>query len=118
MPKETTPEENLMRFPDITHQIEVTFNDGTSFLCDKLDEAVAQCALKAVKYQGKSVLDLRIAFQPKNDRMVIAAELSTSYPSPEPFPINAFVDRSGRLCKEDPAQLKLPHPVEIRRGGE
>lgn len=102
-------DEDLMRFPDITRQIETTYKSETAFLCENLDKAVADCARGAYQNGVKTGLSLKVRFERgKGDAMIIRADLETSIPNPEASPIAAFVDRDGSLVKDDPRQTTLP----------
>jgi hypothetical protein len=100
--------DDLMRFTDITHQVENTYSGETAFLTENLDKAVAQCAKVAYANGVTSSLTLSIQFQRgKGEELIIRAALSSKLPNPKPFPITAFVDREGQLVKEDPKQRRL-----------
>lgn len=111
-------EELVMRFPDITHAIQTTFEGETKFLCENLDTAVAKAARACYANGVATKLTVSLSFERgKGDELTIRAALNTQIPNPKAFPITAFVDRDGTLVKEDPRQAELPGIRAIRSEG-
>jgi hypothetical protein len=112
------PQDDVMRFPQITQQIECEFQGKRAFLCENLDEAVAHCVRQAAQYGGASKLSIELTFKSEGKKMEIQSALSTKIPSPKPFPIHVYVDREGRLRSEDPYQLVMSFPRSAAAEGE
>lgn len=104
------PQEEIMRFPQITQAIECEFQGKRAFLIENLDDAVAHCVRQAAQYGGVSKMTVELTFKSEGKKMEIQSALSTKIPSPKPFPIQVYVDREGRLRSEDPYQITINFP--------
>lgn len=110
--------EDVMRFPDITHAIQTTYDGETQFLCENLDKAVAKAASACYRNGVKTKLTVEISMERgKGDELILRADLKTKIPNPKAFPITAFVDRDGTLVKDDPRQAELPGIHVLRSEG-
>lgn len=96
-------------FDRLAATIEVGHEGETKPLVAALDEAIDKVAAAVDTAGAKGSLTLRVDFKPKGrGALIISAAIKTNTPEPGAFPVQAFVDRFGKLVAEDPDQGKLP----------
>lgn len=103
-----------MTFRDVAIAVEVTHNEKRKFLAEALDDALAECAAKAARFQTSAKLTVQVAVQVTGDKVSLAAIIDTKIPRPSPTTVGAYVDSAGRLLADDPRQEVLPFQIAAR----
>lgn len=101
-------------FAQLLDQVEAVYNDNRELLSVQLSIAYDECVKRSAQFAGPSEMTVKLKFEPKNDRLLVGAEVKTKLPAPAALPINAWVDRTGNLCLEDPRQTTLSFPTDLK----
>lgn len=88
----------------------VDIDDGR--LNEQLTQELARVVRAATETRKKGSIVLELTVTPDNERVTVAAKVTTKLPQASTMPTTFFTTEEGDLSRDDPRQMQLKHVVE------